>query len=322
MERWDFTSGSCAVSHDFDLARRADFRNRSLSAFMEEIPVMPGIFVYRVRASGRGSFSLAKTPPFAGGRIILGCLVGGRGSWRLEAAETQDWRDGGRAYSMTPVDRSVTYEVHADDEWTCAALRLEAEAIETIGRDMKLPPLVRAGLEGRLRDHALSLPITAELRRLTAELMRPAYGGAMQALYRQAKALEFAAHHLDLLAGPDRGEAEPTSREMVRVRRARDRLIEELRDPPTLDELAASVGLSPRRLNAGFRALYGTTVFDFLRDARLDLARRMLDEGLDVPLKQLAWSVGYGQATNFVTAFRRRFGVTPGHYRRRAAEDA
>jgi AraC-like DNA-binding protein len=35
-----------------------------------------------------------------------------------------------------------------------------------------------------------------------------------------------------------------------------------------------------------------------------------------LPLKQLAWELGYNQASNFVTAFRRRFGVPPGYYRR------
>ena len=104
------------------------------------------------------------------------------------------------------------------------------------------------------------------------------------------------------------------------MRQARDRLLDDLRHPPSLDALAASVNLTPRQLNAGFRALFGTTVFDYLRDARMDAARRMLDEGLDMPLKQLGWAVGYGQVTNFVTAFRRRYGVSPGRYRSSLAD--
>ncbi len=55
-----------------------------------------------------------------------------------------------------------------------------------------------------------------------------------------------------------------------------------------------------------------------LRDARLDAARAALQGGTPLSLKQLAWELGYGQVTNFVTAFRRRFGVPPGAYRANA----
>jgi AraC-like DNA-binding protein len=80
------------------------------------------------------------------------------------------------------------------------------------------------------------------------------------------------------------------------------------------------VGLRTKRLNQGFRELYGTTVFDLLLDMRMSAARDMLDQGLEVPLKQLAWALGYRQSSNFISAFRRRYGVSPGAYRKRASD--
>lgn len=316
MQDWNFSSGGCAINHDFERRERVDFSNGAMNAFMDEMPVMAGVSVYRVSANGRGSFSMSKTAPSGGGRVILGCMMGGRGSWAMEGACAHDWRDGGHAYSLTPVDRAVSYEVSSDGEWNCVAVRLEEEALDSLGRDCRLPPAAKAALQGRLRDHALSLPITAPLRHLMRELVSPAYAGGMARLYRQSKAMEFVAHQLDLMARENTARQTPSGRELIRVRRARDRLLDDLRNPPALDELAASVDLTPRRLNAGFRAVFGTTVFDYLRDARMDAARRILDDGQDVPLKQLAWTVGYGQATNFATAFRRRYGVSPGRYRR------
>ena len=315
MQEWIFNSGGCVASHDFDRQERIEFSNRAVVGFMEEMPVMAGISVYRIGAHGRGSFQIAKTPPDEKGRVILGCLMGGRGSWVMDGTQAQDWRDGGRAYSLTPVDREVRYDVSFEDDWCCVAVRLEGEALDTLGRDGPLPHVARAGLEGRLRNHSHAAPLPRPLRRLAHELMRPAYAGRLGRLYRQSKALEFTAHHLDCLAQQDATPEPLSGREAMRVRQARDRLVEDLRDPPSLDELAAAVNLTPRRLNAGFRAMFGTTVFDYLRDARMDAARRMLEEGLSVPLKQLAWSVGYGQATNFITAFRRRYGVSPARYR-------
>ncbi|WP_039057594.1 AraC family transcriptional regulator [Enterobacter sp. Bisph1] len=74
----------------------------------------------------------------------------------------------------------------------------------------------------------------------------------------------------------------------------------------TLAQLAA---MSSSSLRVKFRQAYGQSVFDYLRDCRLDLARRYLAEGYSV--QQAAWKSGYQHATNFSTAFRRRYGMAP-----------
>lgn len=81
----------------------------------------------------------------------------------------------------------------------------------------------------------------------------------------------------------------------------------------TLAQLAARAAMSPSSLRSKFRQAYGCTVFDYLRDCRLGLARRYLLEGHSV--QQAAWMSGYQHATNFATAFRRRYGICPGAVR-------
>lgn len=81
----------------------------------------------------------------------------------------------------------------------------------------------------------------------------------------------------------------------------------------TLNELARRAAMSPSSLRCKFRHAYGCTVFDYLRDCRLARARRYLMEGYSV--QQAAWMSGYQHATNFATAFRRRYGCSPGELR-------
>ncbi|MEK9724699.1 MAG: helix-turn-helix transcriptional regulator [Rhodospirillaceae bacterium] len=69
--------------------------------------------------------------------------------------------------------------------------------------------------------------------------------------------------------------------------------------------------MSEKRINAVFREMYGGTVFEVLRDARLTIAREMLETG-DAPIKSVSWDVGYAHVSNFNRAFSRMFGVTPG----------
>lgn len=79
--------------------------------------------------------------------------------------------------------------------------------------------------------------------------------------------------------------------------------------PFTLDSLASIAAMSPVSLRNKFRQAYGDSVFNYLRDCRLALARRYLIEGYSV--QEAAWMSGYQHATNFATAFRRRYGVAP-----------
>jgi AraC-like DNA-binding protein len=69
-------------------------------------------------------------------------------------------------------------------------------------------------------------------------------------------------------------------------------------------------------LQRHFRAMWGTTVAQYLREGRLSRARLALErDGISVA--QAACIAGYGSAANFATAFRRRFGVPPGQVRAR-----
>jgi transcriptional regulator GlxA family with amidase domain len=92
-------------------------------------------------------------------------------------------------------------------------------------------------------------------------------------------------------------------------------LLADLREPPTVDCLARRLGVGVRRLSAAFRGVLGRSVSDVVREARLEAARRAI-ETRDAPLKQIAWEVGYGDVTNFIHAFRNRFGAPPRRFQK------
>ncbi|GAA0473913.1 MULTISPECIES: helix-turn-helix transcriptional regulator [Tatumella] len=79
----------------------------------------------------------------------------------------------------------------------------------------------------------------------------------------------------------------------------------------SLESLAKTAAMSSSSLRTKFRQAYGDSVFNYLRDCRLALARRYLQQGYSV--QQAAWMSGYQHATNFSTAFRRRYGISPSH---------
>lgn len=322
VQDWLFSSGDCVWKHDFARRERASFVRGPVRAFMEQREVFPGILLYRAETNGQSAFRIAMDGVSSAGQMVLGGMLGGAGTVAMEGCDDQDWREDGRFFSLTPVARKVSYDVRARSDWQAVAIRLEEEALDLLGVENDLPLAVREALTGKRNDMAATAPLPASIRTLAMALLRPPYGGGMGRLYQQAKVLELLAHQFDFLGESGGALVEPLGHELRRVREARERLLADLRNPPDLETLAASVGLTPRRLNRSFRLLYGTTVFDYLRDARLDVARSALEAGSALPLKQMAWELGYNQASNFVTAFNRRFGMSPGRYRRvRSAQD-
>lgn len=179
-----------------------------------------------------------------------------------------------------------------------------------------VPDFLGKAVERRVPPVSTVRPASRDVRRVAQDLFSPVFRGRMATLYRESKVTELLALHLNLMGQNEPGWAALSSREVLKVREAHDRLLADLRDPPDLSSLATSVGMTTKRLNEGFRALYGTTVFDYLLEVHMTAARDALAEGLDVPLKQLAWQLGYNQPSNFINAFRRRFGVAPGGFRR------
>jgi transcriptional regulator GlxA family with amidase domain len=81
-------------------------------------------------------------------------------------------------------------------------------------------------------------------------------------------------------------------------------------EPLSIGQIACHMNTTPTTLQRHFRQALGITVFDFLQQERLRLARHALEsEGLSVT--QAAAMAGYANPGSFSTAFRRYFGLTP-----------
>ncbi len=92
--------------------------------------------------------------------------------------------------------------------------------------------------------------------------------------------------------------------------RARDFVIGNLDRELTIGLIAREVGCSASTLQRHFKTHFGMTVFDFIRQKRLEAARTALaDDG--IPISHAAHLAGYNNISSFTTAFRRAYGVTP-----------
>ncbi|MFZ5866065.1 MAG: helix-turn-helix transcriptional regulator [Thermodesulfobacteriota bacterium] len=141
----------------------------------------------------------------------------------------------------------------------------------------------------------------------------PMHTGARR-LFLESKVLEIVAHHLEAISDtPERRHILPDPGDVERLQKARSILEEEFADPPSLFVLARRVGLNDFKLKRGFKAIFGTTVFEYVRRLRMDKARALLEIG-DINVTQAAVEAGYSSFGHFAAAFKKRFGTLPSRY--------
>lgn len=83
----------------------------------------------------------------------------------------------------------------------------------------------------------------------------------------------------------------------------------------TLTSLAGQFHFNPTYLSTLLKQRYGLRFSDVLRDYRLRMAEKYLCD-TDMKLNDICDAIGYKDTTQFIRAFKERFGMTPAKYRK------
>ncbi|WP_189523488.1 helix-turn-helix transcriptional regulator [Nostoc sp. PA-18-2419] len=160
---------------------------------------------------------------------------------------------------------------------------------------------------------------TAAMQDIVQQILRCPYQGMTKRMYLESKALELMTLIVqeELEIKEDRHNPTLLKLDDVdRIHLARNILLRNLDNPPSLIELAKQAGINERKLKEGFRFCFGTTVFGYLHNYRMEQARSLLVAG-QLSVKQVARIIGYASPTSFHAAFRKKFGINPGDYLKR-----
>jgi AraC-like DNA-binding protein len=157
---------------------------------------------------------------------------------------------------------------------------------------------------------------TPEMQIILQQILHCPYQGAIKQMYLEGKVLELLAlQFVQFTEGDEFLQSHSVLRrgDIDRLHRAREILISQLDHPPNLLSLAHQVELNDFKLKQGFRQIFGTTVFGYLRDYRLEQARLLLIEE-QLSVQQVAQAIGYRHSGHFAKAFKQKFGISPKAY--------
>lgn len=109
-------------------------------------------------------------------------------------------------------------------------------------------------------------------------------------------------------------DAEDFSRISKIVNQVKQMIAEKYRETITLEDLAATMFLSPNYLNSIFKKATGSSINKYVIEVRIAEAMKLLTEP-EAVIGRVAEQVGYRNVAHFSTLFRKQTGLSPMTYR-------
>lgn len=100
-----------------------------------------------------------------------------------------------------------------------------------------------------------------------------------------------------------------------KIYKAREIILDKIDAPCSLIELARLSGINDFKLKKGFKDVFGTTVFKYLFEERMQRSKTLILEG-KLTVSEIAFMIGYKNPAHFTAAFKRKFGYPPSDLRR------
>ena len=151
------------------------------------------------------------------------------------------------------------------------------------------------------------------------EVIHCRFTGGLKKIFLLSKSIEILALQAQAIQR-SQGTGEPflkTNYDKEQIVFARDFIVEHVDNPPSLSELSRIAGINEYKLKKGFKATFNNTVFGYLTDYRLELAKRALAEG-EKTASEIAFDLGYSSLQHFSGAFKKKFGMSPKQMRKNA----
>ena len=160
-----------------------------------------------------------------------------------------------------------------------------------------------------------SIPISGRIRHALDSILNHRYTDTVENIFINAQTQILLLYTLESVSSLKEDEV-PACKflahqdEREKIIKSREILLSHIGDPITIRELSRKVAMNECYLKKGFRVMFGTTIFDFYQDQRMEHARYLLyEKGLSV--SEVSAQLGYSSISHFSTAFKKHTGLKP-----------
>lgn len=158
----------------------------------------------------------------------------------------------------------------------------------------------------------VNLPLNALMQNIISNIVNCRYKDDLKKMFLFSKCIEFLVLQAEACnsSTDDSSGYIKTDYDKDCILHAREYIMSNLDDPPSLSELSKIVGINEYKLKRGFKELFGSTVFGYLSDARLEIAKNDLLKSKKTA-GSIASELGYSSVQHFSNSFKKKFGYSP-----------
>ena len=158
-------------------------------------------------------------------------------------------------------------------------------------------------------------PLSLRKRNTLDSVLNHSYTGSLENIFINAKIHELLLQSLDVIVDDEKEEgftckflADDRGKESIY--QAREILLQHIGDPITIKELSRKVAMNECYLKKGFKEVFGTTIFDFYQQQRMEHAKYLLYEKA-LSVTDVSALLGYSSISHFSAAFKKHTGLKP-----------
>ncbi|MBW8241813.1 AraC family transcriptional regulator [Muricauda oceani] len=135
----------------------------------------------------------------------------------------------------------------------------------------------------------------------------------VEGLVHMVLALEIQ-QHSDDLKNADLRNSTLTKRERGMIQEVSEFIRNYIERKLSISYLCKKSGLSPSKLQEGFKLMHGTTVTDYIRDVRIQKAEDLI-KNTDLNVSQVVYSIGFISRSYFSKIFKAKYNCSPKEYK-------
>lgn len=155
--------------------------------------------------------------------------------------------------------------------------------------------------------------ISPQMEVILYQMQTTTIHNSLYPLYIKGKIFELLSIHFNRNIETEQCPFLADEENVLKIRKAKEFIIQNMLTPPSLQELADEVGITLKRLKTGFKQIYGDSVYNFLFDYKMEQAKKYLESG-QYNINELSLKFGYSTPSHFISAFKKKFGTTPKKY--------
>jgi len=155
--------------------------------------------------------------------------------------------------------------------------------------------------------------INPQLQLIIKDILDTPFNGNLNEIFIQSKTLEIIYQEFKELAlqNPSKNNSIKLDEDDIEaIKQAKQILIHNMKNPPSIVELARLVRINEFKLKYGFKKVYNNSPYNVLIEHKLEYAKELLINS-DMNISEIATEVGYRYLQSFTKAFKKKFGLRP-----------